>query len=94
LFPRIHRHDRISTKAIAPESINDTVKRAIERAGIDASRYGAHSLRAGAATASAELGRSDQEIMSLTGHKSAKVMQMYIRRSRVFSGRNPLEGLL
>jgi integrase len=95
LFSRVlNRWDRVSRKPISGEGINEAIKRAIARAGLDAALYGAHSLRAGAITASADAGRSDQEIMGLSGHENAKVMRGYIRRARVFSGRNPLEGVL
>jgi site-specific recombinase XerD len=94
LFVRVRRGDVITTEGIGGESVCDSVKRAIKRAGIAPEKYGAHSLRAGAATASAELGRSDQEIMRMTGHKTAAAMQMYVRSARLFTGRNPLAGVL
>jgi integrase len=95
LFPRITKNgDTILRRGISGEAINEIVKRAVARAGIDASEYGAHSLRAGAVTASAELGRSDQEIMDLSGHANAAVMRSYVRHGRVFAGRNPLAGIL
>jgi site-specific recombinase XerD len=95
LFTRITPGDAITRDGIeSGDSIGDCIKRAIRLAGIDPRNYGAHSLRAGGATASAELGCSDQEIRRLTGHKSASTMQMYIRSGRLFSGRNPLAGVL
>jgi hypothetical protein len=50
-------------------------------------------LRAGAITASAGIGRSDSEIMAMSGHRNQAVMRSYIR-GQVFGGRNPLEGVL
>ena len=94
LFCRVRTADRISKHGLFGDAVNDVVKRAVKRAGLDPAPYGAHSLRAGAVTASAELGRSDQEIMKLSGHESAKVMQMYVRGTRLFAGRNPLAGAL
>jgi integrase len=95
LFPAIpNRFDHVSRRPVSGEAVNEAIKRAIARAGIDPASYGAHSLRAGAITASADAGRSDQEIMNFSGHISAKVMRGYIRRARVFSGRNPLAGVL
>jgi integrase len=76
------------------QAVSEAVKRAVERVGLDSANYGSHSLRAGAVTAAAELGRSDQEIMALSGHRSAAVMQAYVRSARVFAGRNPLAGVL
>jgi hypothetical protein len=51
-------------------------------------------MRAGAVTTAAELGRSDQEIMDLSGHATPEVMRSYVRHARVFAGRNPLAGAL
>jgi integrase len=94
LFPRIDPRDAVEHVAIAGETVNEIVKRSVERIGLDPKPYGAHSLRAGAVTAAADLGRSDQEIMSLSGHENAAVMRQYVRRARVFDGRNPLAGVL
>jgi integrase len=94
LFPRIDGFHQIHHDRIGGEAINKVLKRNMRRAGLDPTHYGAHSLRAGAVTAAAELGRSDQEIMALSGHRSADVMRQYVRRARVFDGRNPLAGVL
>jgi integrase len=94
LFSRIDGFDQIHHDRIGGAAINKVLKRNMKRAGLDPTHYGAHSLRAGAVTAAAELGRSDQEIMALSGHRSADVMRKYVRRARVFDGRNPLAGVL
>jgi integrase len=94
LFSRIDGFDQVHHDRIGGEAINKVLKRWLKRIGIDPKPYGAHSLRAGAVTAAAELGRSDQEIMALSGHKNADVMRQYVRRARVFDGRNPLAGVL
>ena len=94
LFCRTSRTGRIIHKPITGEAIHEAIKRAIARAGLDASLYGAHSLRAGAVTAAAKNGCTDQEIKEMSGHKSTQVMEGYIRGNRVFDGRNPLQGML
>jgi integrase len=94
LFCRVQTGDTIIRQPLSVEAVCEAVKRAVERVGLDSAKYGSHSLRAGAVTAAAELGRSDQEIMALSGHKSAAVMKTYVRRARVFAGRNPLAGVL
>jgi integrase len=95
LFLRMNnKYDKISRNPLSGEGFNEAIKRAIAQAGLDPTRYGAHSLRAGSITASADAGRSDQEIMNLSGHVNATVMRGYIRRARVFSGRNPLAGVM
>jgi site-specific recombinase XerD len=94
LFCRIQTGDVVKRQSISGEAINLAVKRMIAAAGIDPDRYGAHSLRAGAITAAAELGRSDQEIVGLSGHGNVKMISLYVRSARLFSGRNPLAGVL
>lgn len=94
LFCRFRGDGQMTHESISGESVNEIVKRCAEAVGLDASRYGAHSLRAGAVTASAALGRSDQELMGLSGHRSAAMVRRYVRSERIFNGRNPLEGVL
>jgi integrase len=94
LFCHVGAYDDVLQKRLTGEAVHDAVVRAIKRAGIDATHYGAHSLRAGAITAAAIKGSSDQEIMSMSGHVNAQVMHGYVRRARLFAGRNPLEGVL
>ncbi|HEY1865924.1 MAG TPA: tyrosine-type recombinase/integrase [Candidatus Acidoferrales bacterium] len=94
LFCRIQTGDIVQHKAIAGAAVHHAVRRMIAEAGIDPKRYGAHSLRAGSITAAAELGRSDQEIIGLSGHANVQMIRTYVRSSRLFSGRNPLAGVL
>jgi integrase len=94
LFCRVQTGDVVKQKPISGEAVNELVKRAVESIGLNPERYGTHSLRAGAITASARLGRSDQEIMEFSGHETAKVMRMYVRSARLFEGRNPIAGVL
>ena len=94
LFPRMQGHDVISRKPICGQAVADVVKLGASRAGLDPAAYAGHSLRSGAVTASADLGRSDQELMKLSGHKTASMGRVYVRRARIFAGRNPLAGVL
>jgi hypothetical protein len=61
------------------------VKKAFQRAGLsekDPARYGAHSLRAGFATAAYHSGASELAIMRQTGHKSNVMVRRYIRAEK------------
>lgn len=60
------------------------VKRIACRAGLDARRYGSHSLRAGFITAAGEAGLSDLLIADHTGHRDLDVLRDYLRRTNVF----------
>lgn len=84
----LHHEKRLSGAGVC-----GVVQSAAKRAGLDPSRYGGHSLRAGCATAAARAGASDVAIMSRTGHRSAAVMEGYVRPGRLFLI-NPLAGVL
>ena len=57
------------------------LRKAAGEAGLDPTLYGAHSLRAGAITASADAGADVFQIMALSGHRSMETVQKYVRRS-------------
>ena len=65
---------RLGDKAVA-----FIVKRAAQAAGLDPTRYGGHSLRAGLATSAAAAGASERAIMATTGHRSVQMVRRYIR---------------
>jgi len=95
LFTKVtSRGDHIAHSGISGETVNEIVQRALVRAGLDPTGYGAHSLRAGAITTSAAKGRSNHELKALSGHRSDKSVSVYIRDARLFTGRNPLAGAM
>lgn len=71
----------LRTQRLDPRSIALIVQRAAAAAGLDASAYGGHSLRAGLATAAALAGADLQSIMRQTRHKSVDVARGYVRIS-------------
>lgn len=94
LFTRVRLLGKVTGERLSENAFNLIVKAAVKRIGLDASTYGAHSLRAGLVTAAAEIGSSDEEIMIASGHKDIEVMRDYIRSQRLFQRRNPLAGVL
>lgn len=61
------------------ESVRLIVKRYAARAGLDPERFGGHSLRAGFVTAAYANGARPFEIMELTGQKSERTVNKYVR---------------
>lgn len=55
-------------------------------AGLDASTFGAHSLRAGYITTAAERGADLARIMDQSGHRDPRTVLGYIRRANAFKG--------
>lgn len=85
------RNDEIQRTRMAGSAVYYALRTAAEAVGLDHTKFGAHSLRAGAATAAANEGEDVYAIMSLTGHKSAEMVARYVRRSVV---RYPLRNVL
>jgi site-specific recombinase XerD len=72
---------RLTTQAVA-----DILKRYVAAAGLDASAFGAHSLRAGFITTAAERGADMARIMDVSGHRDPRTVVGYIRRANAFKG--------
>lgn len=70
---------RLTTQAIA-----DILKRYVRAAGLDATAFGAHSLRAGFVTTAAERGVDLAKIMEVSGHRDPRTVVGYIRRANAF----------
>ena len=70
---------RLTTQAVA-----DIMKRYVEAAGLDATTFGAHSLRAGYITTAAERGADLARIMDQSGHRDPRTVVAYIRRANAF----------
>jgi site-specific recombinase XerD len=80
-----HFHNRtMGTEAITDRVVALTVKKAAERAGLDADVLAGHSLRAGLATSASRNGASERSIMKQTGHRSVAMVRRYIREAELF----------
>jgi integrase len=75
---------------INKQTVNTAVKRCVKSIGLDASTYGAHSLRAGFVTFAKIEGADLLDIMERTGHRSIEMVSQYFRNSDPFAGRNPV----
>jgi len=84
LFRSITRHGRIRPGRLSGIDVARVVKKLATRAGLDATKYGGHSLRAGHATAAAIAGASERSIMKQTGHRSVQMVRRYIRDGSLF----------
>ncbi|MGU3388521.1 site-specific integrase [Methylobacterium sp. D53M] len=79
--PGTSKAPRLTTQAVA-----DIIKRYCAAAGLDASTFGAHSLRAGYITTAAERGADLARIMDQSGHRDPRTVVGYIRRANAFKG--------
>ena len=90
LWRRITRGGRVSEAAVGEPAIESIVKDRMSELGFEAARYGAHSLRAGFATAAK--GRSLREVMDQGGWSDPRTALRYQRRAAIFDD-NPSDVL-
>lgn len=92
VFRPVCRHSRLGlcseqhdpSRRLGAKTVADVVKRTARAAGLDASMYSGHSLRAGLITSAAESGVAERDIMRQSRHKSVPVMRRYIRGATVW----------
>jgi integrase len=78
------RNLKMMDNAITPQVVALIVKKAAERAGLDAAELSGHSLRSGLATTAARNGASERSIMKQTGHRSTVMVRRYIHEAELF----------
>jgi len=66
------------------------IKKYLQKAGFDNTKYSGHSLRSGFATVAADHGADEKSIMNMTGHKSSSMVRRYIKETNLFKN-NPLD---
>jgi site-specific recombinase XerD len=71
---------------LTDRSVANIIKAYCTAAGLDASTFGAHSLRAGYITTAAERGADLARIMDQSGHRDPRTVVGYIRRANAFKG--------
>ena len=69
---------------ISDKSVALIIKRYVEKAGLDPSKYAGHSLRSGFATTAAEFGAEERNIMAMMGHKTTQMVRRYIQEANLF----------
>jgi site-specific recombinase XerD len=84
LFRSVNRHGQLQQTRLSDKTVALVVKRAAAAAGLDATRYAGHSLRAGLATAASIAGAGERSIMNQTRHKSERMVRKYIRDGQLF----------
>lgn len=85
VFRAITKGGILSDAALSDRAVADIIKHYAEKAGLDATRYSGHSLRAGLATSAAQHGVSSWKIRAQTGHKSDSMLARYIREGDLFT---------
>lgn len=92
IFRPIDRYGHIHDKRLSGEAVALVLVDRLEMAGIDASKYSGHSLRAGFVTSAVRERASTAKIRAQTGHASDAMLLRYIRDEELF--RENAAGLL
>ncbi|MCB5177587.1 site-specific integrase [Microvirga lenta] len=71
---------------LTDRSVANLVKHYAAKVGLDASDFGAHSLRAGFVTTAADRDVELTRIMDVTRHKDVRTVTGYVRRANLFKG--------
>jgi site-specific recombinase XerD len=83
LFCRIDRHGNLLGR-LTPQSVRLIVKKCCEEVGLDAKKFGAHSLRSGFCSTAARAGKPEHQIMKQTRHRRSDSLQRYIKKANLF----------
>lgn len=87
VFRPVARSGRVrGDRRLTAQVVATIIKGYATAAGLDASAFGAHSLRAGFITAAAERGADMARIMDVSGHRDPRTVVGYIRRANAFKG--------
>ena len=84
LFRRFKKGLKLSDNRLTDQTVALLIKKYLNLAGIDNKNYSGHSLRSGFATAAAESGVEERNIMAMTGHKSTEMVRRYIKEANLF----------
>ena len=84
LFRRFKKGLRLSENRLTDQTVALLIKEYLKLAGINNKNYSGHSLRSGFATAAAESGAEERNIMAMTGHKSTEMVRRYIKEANLF----------
>lgn len=86
VFRSVTRHGAASTDRLDSQTVARVVKKAAVAAVFDPAGFSGHSLRAGHITEAARQGARLDQIMRISGHKSADMLLRYIRDADPLSG--------
>ena len=84
MFRRFQKGSKLSEKRLTDQTVALLIKEYLNLSGIDSKNYSGHSLRSGFATAAAESGAEERNIMAMTGHKSPEMVRRYIKEADMF----------
>ncbi len=83
LFRSVDRHGKVGN-SLSDKAVALIVKKKAKDAGLDATRFSGHSLRAGMITSAAAAGAEERDIQRKSRHRSVAVLRGYVRPATAF----------
>lgn len=87
VFRAVTKHGKIGDTPLSGQTVNDVVQRRIAAVGVDASGFGAHSLRAGFVTQAFRYGATHHDVAAQSGHSDYNHVERYAQDDRRKQGR-------
>jgi integrase len=84
VFRPVRKGGAVRDRRLTANSVNVLVKAYADKVGLDASTFGAHSLRSGFLTSAVRRGASIFKMRDVSQHKSMDVLQAYVRDADMF----------
>lgn len=84
VFRSLGKGGRVNQDALTDRSVAAIVKARAEQAGLDASRFSGHSLRAGFLTAAAASGATVWKMAEVSRHRKIETLRGYVRLAEQF----------
>lgn len=84
IFREIDRHGGVGKVALSDRTVAQIVKQVTRAAGLDASAFSGHSLRAGFVTSALDAGEAPLKVMKQSRHAKIDTLKIYDRRENGF----------
>ncbi len=84
IFRALWKNGTVRNDALTDHSVAKIIKSRFAAAGLDPTKFGGHSLRAGFVTAAAMAGADVWKIQQVSRHKLMQVLFGYVRDAKLF----------
>lgn len=84
VFQSLRRGGRPTGCGLSGNAVACLIKERAMQAGLDPEKFAGHSLRSGFCTSAARCGASEREIARTTGHRSLRILRVYIQAGNLF----------
>lgn len=86
LFRRLIKGGTVTPDSLTDRSVANIIKERAEQAGLDATQFSGHSLRAGFLTSAAANGADLWKMAEVSRHRKIETLRTYVRQAQVFHG--------